>query len=197
MDPEKVQLALSIHGAVKIHVIKTIEPCTAFAVFETPKACAEALQQKTMGCNLPRHKRVDFVLNGLAEQQVKEFVEPLADIKQFSTTDGILTIEFLTALGAAKAIVKTKTHMICGTFIQADYSPSIKPDSEITESRDGEHCHDDLGHSDSEIVMKDQPLDSELLTLATLQISPTDTNNSQAMETENDIISLYANLHVA
>jgi hypothetical protein len=184
MDPQDYEEQLSIHGSVKVYPVKTVPPCTAFAVFDTPKACSEALQQKTMGCNLPRHKRVDFVLDGISEHDVLHFVHSIADVKQTNLENNILTVEFLTALGSAKAIVKTKTDKIGGKYIQADYSPSIKPESENNDSN--------VGDMEQE---EEQP--EERITIATVSV-PTQENQDT---TENaafseDLCEQVANMQV-
>jgi hypothetical protein len=75
-------------------------------------------------------------------------------------------------LGAAKAIVKTKMEMVAGVVVHADYSPSIKPESEHTESVD-----DELGDRDrvTEGVDKAQEVDKvtqevEKITIATVSV---------------------------
>jgi hypothetical protein len=166
MDPILYQKELSFHGPVQVHMIKRVPPCTAFAVFDTPKACSEALQQKTMGCNLPRHKRVDFVLQGVSEEEVLHFLSGI-DIKQTTSQENLLTVEFWTALGAAKAIVKTKMIKVAERiFVSADYSPSIKPESEPTES----HIGDDDGDN-SKQGTEDGFKENETISMATILVS--------------------------
>lgn len=130
---------LGIHGACKAYIIKTEPPCTAFVVFDTPKYCADALAAKTMGANLPRHKRVDFELfEGFGEESLKLYLNGI-DIKNviYPEEPGMITIEFLTALGAAKAIVKSKTDSWQGRWIVCDYTPSVKPLEADEHSFDG------------------------------------------------------------
>jgi RNA recognition motif-containing protein len=174
-DQELLYKDLQAHGPCSVYIIRETAPSTAFVVFETPAQCSAALLAKTMGCNLPRHKRVDFKLINESEDQLKEYLKGVGEIKNISLSEDICTIEFLTALGAAKAIVLTKQIQFLGRTVDADYSPSIKEDESIsshlnedTLSRNG--CPDEFG---SGFVGKVEAMSldySETITCPTYQV---------------------------
>ena len=125
-DAEVLQSALSVHGPCVVYIIRADAPSTAFIKFQTPKACAEALAEKTCGVTLPRHKRVD-VQQVLNEEQVRDYLLGVAEIKAITYADNVTTIEFLTAIGAAQGIVRFQSVPFEGQeVVGADYSPSLQ-----------------------------------------------------------------------
>ena len=131
VDYLKSQLA--VHGPCEVYITKSDAPWTAFVVFSTPAQCAAALAAKTMGCNLPRHKRVDFQIGGHTEKELLTYLSPIGEFKNVSLEHNTCMIEFLTALGAAKAIVHTKTVPFFGQQLVADYSPSANKEGQLSE----------------------------------------------------------------
>ena len=131
VDYLKSQLA--VHGPCEVYITKSDAPWTAFVVFSTPAQCAAALAAKTMGCNLPRHKRVDFQIGGHTEKELLTYLSPIGEFKNVSLEQNTCMIEFLTALGAAKAIVHTKTVPFFGQQLVADYSPSANKEGQVSE----------------------------------------------------------------
>ncbi|KAJ3271682.1 hypothetical protein HDV01_006461 [Terramyces sp. JEL0728] len=128
--PNILQEGMSIHGNCSVFITKTDSPSTAFIRFDTPQACAAALAEKTMGATLPRHKRVDMPVTDYSDELLYKYFENFAEIKQITRENtvatNITTIEFLTALGAAKAIVKLRSSGIDNQIVFADYTPSAK-----------------------------------------------------------------------
>lgn len=101
---------------------------TAFAVFETPSSAAQAIANKTGGCTLPRHKRVDLPLQSSATtSEIRTYLQSTAEIKQIILDEKFFMVEFVTAVGAAKGIVHCRSTPFKGSVIPADYSPSIQP----------------------------------------------------------------------
>ncbi|KAJ3350691.1 hypothetical protein HDU91_006213 [Kappamyces sp. JEL0680] len=117
--------ALSIHGPCVAFLIKSGSPSTAFVKFDNPQACAAALAAKTAGVTLPRHKRVDIPLL-VEEDYLRKYLAGVGDIKAITVAENITTVEFLTALGAAQAIVRFQTVPFQGSLCHVDYSPSLK-----------------------------------------------------------------------
>ena len=87
-----------------------------------------------MGCNLPRHKRVDFQIANHSEKDLLTFLATIGEFKNVTMgEENICTVEFLTALGAARAIVHTKTNLFFGQRLVADYSPSTSKEGQGSE----------------------------------------------------------------
>jgi hypothetical protein len=61
-------------------------------------------------------------------QDLKRFFEGVAEVKQIvlAHDDEPCMVEFVTAVGAAKAIVYSRENAFLGHVIEADYAPSIK-----------------------------------------------------------------------
>ncbi|KAJ3308595.1 hypothetical protein HDV04_001052 [Boothiomyces sp. JEL0838] len=128
--PNILQEGMGIHGNCSVFITKTDSPSTAFVKFDTPQACAAALAEKTMGAALPRHKRVDIPGTDYSDELLYKYFENIAEVKQITRENtlatNITTVEFLTALGAAKAIVKLRSVGIDNQIVFADYTPSVK-----------------------------------------------------------------------
>ncbi len=132
MDPiDGADLAktLSVHGPCVVYIIKPQSPSTAFVKFETSSACAIALAAKTANVTLPRHKRID-IPTLVNEEPLRKYLAGVGDIKAITVADDLTTVEFLTALGAAQAIVRFQTIPFQGTKLHVDYSPSLKLDGD-------------------------------------------------------------------
>jgi hypothetical protein len=129
IDQNELYREMSVYGQCQVFIIKKQPPFTAFCEYQTPDQCSRALAAKVMGCNLPRHKRVDFKLAGGSEDGLIQYLQGCGDIKTVCTVQDICTIEFLAALGAAQAIVRCKKLLFNGHIIEADYSPTIKEDT--------------------------------------------------------------------
>ena len=111
---------------------------TAFIEFESSTAASNAISVKSCGGTLPRHKRID--LPGIVADvpEIQKYFEGVAEIKQIFLGDAgneCLCVEFVTAVGAAKAAVHSRTFPFRGSLIEADYSTSIK----VEEDNDDEH----------------------------------------------------------
>jgi hypothetical protein len=117
----------------KIGQVKTIqiiekEQRTAFVVFHAASSAAQAVQQKTCGSTLPRHKRIDMPIHAEANL-VRQYFEGIAEIKQIEVSESKVMVEFITAVGAAKGIVHCRTREFQGDLILADYSPSVRSET--------------------------------------------------------------------
>ncbi|KAI8901881.1 hypothetical protein BC833DRAFT_60293 [Globomyces pollinis-pini] len=160
LDYATLKAGLEIIGPCEVYITKVDSPSTAFVEFATPGYCSTALAEKAMGATLPRHKRVDFPNDpNYTEVDLKEFLSSIADIKTVSEpTAEVTTVEFITALGAAKAIVHCRSVAFKGVKILADYTPSVKPEDGIDESvasqegLDDKLCKDDKYDVDSETI---------------------------------------------
>lgn len=120
--------------------ISTPKPAyTAFIVFEKASDAASAILDKAAGCTLPRHKRfinsnfsIDLPMPyPTSSTQIRQYFQNVSEIKQITKDDSskIIVVEFVTAVGAAKAIVHCRTNKFENFFIiEADYSPSIRPE---------------------------------------------------------------------
>lgn len=188
IDPIQLQKSLSVHGPCTVYLIKTGTPSTAFVQFQTHAACVLALEAKTCGVTLPRHKRVDIPLLLSDEQCLRDYFAGVADIKMITIGDQVTTIEFLTAIGAATAIVRFESVPFLGSICHADYSPSLKPEGE-EENPVGDDCEDVIvtdtvchvatpsedGEAVSSCLLLEQPL--ALISLSTQQVG----NDGQTM----------------
>ncbi|KAI8918093.1 hypothetical protein BC831DRAFT_529074 [Entophlyctis helioformis] len=138
----------SLATIVSCHILpKTANPSmppSAFVVFDAPQHAAAAIAAKTGGCTLPRHKRVDVpdVPLALTTDQLFEYLSGAGEIKQMMlpaeynlelASLGLdipvvptAMVEFVSAMGAAKAIVWCREHVpkFGSALIKADYAPS-------------------------------------------------------------------------
>lgn len=131
LNENELHAALSAHGPCVVYITKREPPSTAFINFQTSSDCAAALFEKTCGVTLPRHKRVDIALNA-NEDTLRSFLVNVGEIKSLSISqeECRTTIEFLTAIGAARCIVLFRQQAFQDKMYMADYSPSIKLDLE-------------------------------------------------------------------
>jgi hypothetical protein len=60
--------------------------------------------------------------------EIKLYLQNTAEIKQITPGDGFYMVEFVTAVGAAKGIVHCRSTPFKGKVIDADYSPSVRPE---------------------------------------------------------------------
>lgn len=118
LDANLLEQELSIHGPCVVYITKNESPATAFINFKTPGACAEALAAKTAGVTLPRHKRVDIPFIAF-EEHLRSYLAGVGDIKNinFNEEEKITTVEFLTAIGAARAIVRFQVQAYNGKMV--------------------------------------------------------------------------------
>lgn len=134
---------MATHGLVKsMHlVVKPDQTKTCFIQFGTSQGAGAAIASKSGGCTLPRHKRVVLPMSPslrATSQQLRQYFERVAEIKQIQITDSedteggvVYMVEFVTAVGAAKAIVHAREHPFGSVgCIMADYAPSVNREEE-------------------------------------------------------------------